>query len=764
MFNSPPYDLPLFSTRYVFFKTLLSEPNPSLQAYGTHASNQIHAIASLATTSGRDYVNDINDKYYQMKSYIQFVQDMAEQERNAETAFFTQQINLLKQNHEEDLAIELEEYLKGSSEDPQKFLLAINKLFQGTEQFENNVVNALTRIRSISDNMREVGEEGKQKIISDFEESYDTYIVTLEQEFSKIPKETKNTDYREIKNVNTIMAKQINDIIKNLTSNSLFIDKITELYQSKKQLTEQEIKIIIINTIIDEVTKNYGSTTKEQLINNIKNILEDMMDDASRQAEMSAEENIKTFNSNKAAKEIEVAAFNKNESLANIILELNDSSIIKIKKKYPKTSQLIDNLLDKNIQADKNKFLQAKRELTEQLRKIIINRAKRKIGTLKKNMDKQKYIEELRKKNFITPVSLSDSLTSQIRVMSLSHDALAEVATSEDVRRQIKNVIVQETPGKIIQLKADIRFSVGYIDSNTELINGDSIKTIIDDTIKLFYKDFMRDYKKIGKGATDVESAATAYMQQLLHMKEYIDQYVKNNNLPDASRKQLYESLYQTFSTSISIKDYELYNNDLGVHGGSLGPGKIPEGVIKNVTKMYEMGGITAIDANKILFAVLNCGDAMVGSDIKTHLETYLLGGAALLMFDDGFANSKNYLEQLTKQLDGFLGQRIVHIYRVSTMYIPASFILDKIAKNLQDMYFDILTDSIKPVLSQNRVTIINNVNNTAIPDAEIVESPVQRWEKVSDIAQTEIKITFSFMGGLLEILENFQSAVQKAK
>ena len=272
----------------------------------------------------------------------------------------------------------------------------------------------------------------------------------------------------------------------------------------------------------------------------------------------------------------------------------------------------------------------------------------------------------------------------------------------------------------------------------------------------------MRDYKTIGKGSTDVDAAATAYMKQLLAMKQHIDEYVKYNDLPDESRQQLYKSLYETFSTSVSIKDYELYNNDLGVHGGSLGPGKVPEGVIKNITKMYEMGGITAIDANKILFAVLNCGDAMVGSDIKTHLETYLLGGAALLMFDDGFANSEHYLKQLAQNLDGFLGQRIVHIYRVSTMYIPASFILDKIAKNLQEIYFDILTDSIKPVLQKNRVTIINNITNENIPKVETEPTPQARWDAVSKIAQAQIQITFSFMAGLLDILEKFQAAVQQ--
>lgn len=68
-------------------------------------------------------------------------------------------------------------------------------------------------------------------------------------------------------------------------------------------------------------------------------------------------------------------------------------------------------------------------------------------------------------------------------------------------------------------------------------------------------------------------------------------------------------------------------------------------------------------------------------------------------------------------------------------MYIPASFILDKIAKNLQQIYLDILTDSIKPTLQHNRVTIINNITDNVIPDAKKVHSAAERWEMVSETA-----------------------------
>jgi len=139
-------------------------------------------------------------------------------------------------------------------------------------------------------------------------------------------------------------------------------------------------------------------------------------------------------------------------------------------------------------------------------------------------------------------------------------------------------------------------------------------------------------------------------------MKTHFDNIIDQDeelNLRFQDRTILYKQFYETFSNSVSVKDYSLYNNSLGFHGGSLGSHTAPEKVIDNITEMYELGGISKVDAEELLFAVINCGDAMIGNHLRTSLETYLLGGAALIMFDDSFAASDKFLDGLLDEFKG---------------------------------------------------------------------------------------------------------------
>ena len=91
----------------------------------------------------------------------------------------------------------------------------------------------------------------------------------------------------------------------------------------------------------------------------------------------------------------------------------------------------------------------------------------------------------------------------------------------------------------------------------------------------------------------------------------------------------------------------------MGAHGGSLGSKTAPEQVMKNIYKMYSLGGISELDVNQLMTAVINCGADMLGADLKEPLENYLVRGAALIMFDDSFALSDRFLKSMTTKLKG---------------------------------------------------------------------------------------------------------------
>ena len=716
------------------------------------------------TKGGTDYDSNNQEHLYKVQSYINFIRNMANSEYAAEYAFLTTQLAQLKENHEDELAKELELCFQGGNNDPQQYLLTINKLFQDSKTFEENVKNAFARIKSISRGMNHLDKDAQQALTDLFDRSYEEYKQELLKKFKESSKASKNKGFQKISRVNEILATRINKVIQNISKNTSFIEELTVLYNTSGKISNEEFKRIVINTIVQTVINERDNASIKDLEEHVQQILKNMSSDLIKQ-------NIKiddlnAFNNDsKKLEAIEIAAFNQNHSIANIITDpnLSGESLKDIKKRYKASAKLIDEVLklSSDSEVDKDKLRGKKAQLTNELRSIIKQQAEKKIGALANNITKQNYLSKLDQAGLITPISLSDSLSAQLSNISINADALAEVVTSEEARTKLIGVITSSTPGKTIQLKSDVRFAIGYLDSNATLTDGTNIQNIINDTIDTFYNDFMSDYKAEGKGSTSVSAAITAYKQTLFNMKNHIDQIVQDQNLPDESRQQLYQAMYETFSNSVSVKDYDLYNNQLGVHGGNLGAGSRPESVINNITQMYQLGGITAIDAEKILFAVLNCGNAMVGSNIREHLETYLLGGAALMMFDDGFANSENFLAQMAQEFEGFIGQRVVHFYRVGPAYIPASYILDNIVRNLEYVYKDLENQTdFSSIQSSNKVTIINDVTESIIPDAKSVPQPIDRWTQVSQKTQSSVQITFSFMAGLLDIIENFAKAI----
>ena len=331
---------------------------------------------------------------------------------------------------------------------------------------------------------------------------------------------------------------------------------------------------------------------------------------------------------------------------------------------------------------------------------------------------------------------------------------IGEIMASNDVRERLKEVIVNNLPGISISFKSDIRFSTGYVGSNDIQISDrhfNKIKNIIDKVIQDHYSDFLLMYKDASGGQTNVKEAMDVYKQWLNRMKQSLDILIDSDEELKHrfhDRTLLYKELYNTFSNSISVKDYSLYNNELGFHGGSLGSKTAPQQVIDNITQMYTLGGISNVDAEEILFAVINCGEAMIGSGIKPSLEQYLLGGAALIMFDDSFAASDDFLEKL---VDNFKGQRIVNLYRINQYFVPASIVLEEIYNNLSEVYTHTCADLIISNISQhNRVTITNNITY----NSDLKGTPEKKAEAMSNYALSHISIQFSFMGGLLDVME----------
>lgn len=758
--------LDLTGGRYVFFRSMQNSKNPAIRSAYKNAQNEINSITSVLSHMDSQYDSETDKELFNIRSYIDFVDDMAAVEQTAAEDFFKQQIQLLRQNHENELADKLEQYMVGSKEDPLQFIRGINELLQGSKVFEHNIKQNLERMRSITANMEAFDKNTRNQLTALFEESYDKYRMEFMKSLYSLDKSQRNYKFYAFKNINTMLAETINRVLKTITKDPNFLQNFYNAFNATQEISDADFKSIVVNTVAENVLSQHAIKISDQLVSDIQDSLQNMIDDID-QRQATLDEDYAKLASTKKFQTLEQEALKNNSDLAAIITQLDDKSIEKIKKKYPNTSQLIDNLLEIVKKKEEGEaatgIRKAKSELNTTLKASIKERINNELKDMKKNISPKQLAGELKKiSGFLTPISLGQKISLQIGKTSFSHDAIAEAMNTTEVQHKIEGVLGSYTGAKEIKLKIDVGCSIGYVNSggNSQFIDENEIKDIVDNTISTYFRDFMSGYNKKGHGATDINAAIEAYNEMLGKMKTHIDELIKDGNLPDESRQELYDAMYKTFSASFSVKDYELYNNELGAHGGNLGPGKIAEGVINNITKLYELGGITTIDAEKVLFATLNCGSDMIGSNIKQHIETYLLGGAALMMFDDCFANTKKFLEDAKKQFNGFQGQQVVHFYRVQDMYTPASFILKEISSNLKKMYEDLEQGvSFENIKQNNRVTISNPITENDIPSGGTRQS---RFDAVSKKAQSNVKISFSFMGGLLDVFENFGKAFEQ--
>ena len=137
------------------------------------------------------------------------------------------------------------------------------------------------------------------------------------------------------------------------------------------------------------------------------------------------------------------------------------------------------------------------------------------------------------------------------------------------------------------------------------------------------------------------------------------------------------------------------------------------------------------------------------------------------MLFDDGFANCEAFLEKmkgdlldnhhLAKELPGV---GVMHLLYLNGVYIPQSYILFNIVEKLEEIYKDILEDTAPERLtskkSNNYLVVINPLNNKQLEDVneEYKESSQERWNIMAQIANSEVKIKFMFMAGMLDVLQ----------
>ena len=472
-------------------------------------------------------------------------------------------------------------------------------------------------------------------------------------------------------------------------------------------------------------------------------------------------------------KSIEYVALSNSESIADFFIEkFTEQEQQKFLLDYGINNDFIKPLLDEIKKKNGAQKAAAKGKLSTALKKFIIDYLQKTYNISLNNLilelkkitykDKKRQAKEREEylEKILTNVHKNQSMTKIINISTQKSYKSAEAFAAQS----LDGAIVHENnritlPGKK-NFAGDVLFSI--------LFNFDS-QPILDyisqtygqndaqymETFLNFEKTFMDDFiNALPNNKKDVVTAARTLQEKLHDRNLFIDRLRKifiNDPVITDFIEQVIEN---RFFGEISVKDYEFYANNIGVKGGSLGGDHSVSAAVDTIQKMYELGGITVMDEDLLYEALINyTGHGITvldidGQDIFKGVQTYLLGGALLAMFDEGFVYTQGFLDHLKSSV--YIEPNFVHLYHIESLYYPASFLLKQVYDNVSLLANDIMNTSF---LKSSYIQINNNIDNEAIPAEEAGYSI--RWNTVAEKAEENARLYIRLEAGVLDMFEN---------
>ena len=454
----------------------------------------------------------------------------------------------------------------------------------------------------------------------------------------------------------------------------------------------------------------------------------------------------------------------KFKKLAETFEKMADQEKLEIIKEYDNDQNDIFTAAEKLRDAINNgepvtKIAYLRRTLTKELGEQIQSKLTEKIKKENKDLDNKQWSEmqKAAEKYYQGREQKKDTgFRKLLNVSRLSASSAAELLGAIDMGNLVQ--AAAQTPGKQIQYKTDISFTIGF-DPNILQEDPDFINNLNLD-LGIEYEKLLPTYQELSGGATDVGKAYEAYTTTIENMAKELEQKIEQANLENDKKQQLLGELHNFITGEVSVKQYIFLNEQLGYHGGSLGGSGSCDDAINNIVKMYELGGIDHIDAEDLIFYAINSNT--IGNGNIDNLAQYLLGGAALIMFEQSFSSTQNFIDKTTNTL--LQSFTPVELYRLNTAYVPASYILETIYQNLIPITSNIQTSINIKKSSQNKVVISPHGLTRPIAkyEGKQINLANERWEETAQTAKDETKISFLFMAGMIDIMKGILRAFSK--
>lgn len=764
---------------YTFYKSAAEVDTYILgKQINTIASKRLSPIqASLGISSEKsENAQQFQEFTTYMKDYVNNIRNAASRLRANEYTYIN---NIISQNKKimpktiQNKLAKLNTPDGISATDYNSIIVALNYIqYKDKINNFNKIINQqITNITNLQDNLdklKKTGPEGErayQDLADLYIHRYDLYIkqyVKIMEDFFK--KEYKNKR----RTLLQTWAKKINDTLKILQQDESIRPKIEELWQKypeEKSITisgndDSKFFLILVDTIVDRVINSTDSPVTIAL-----SIIDELKHNKIQKPSLSGG-SVTTKKTETRSFETEI--LNPSATLlSQMLIETNETKEI-LETLFPDQPKEVKNLI---LQLDQLKDSLKDRTLSPE------NYRKR-IRSFRTNNNEKTFEEELREKlssavenlkitnkeqnNNYYLAKLKDFIIQNIS-LRLDKSGLAELIASKQAETDIVKVISNKVPGNSVKLKDDVFciVEVGDLANLDTAIFGDNENTLegffstMESTLKDTFSNFVSDYAKKTKtkkfNETDVESAHNLYIKK---MEKIIELYttIKKNN------PQLYQQITEymksssIFLESISVKEYDLYNDEIGFHAGTLGANV--NKILTNIYNMYTAGGLSPLDVKTLEFAVLNCSDAAIGgAKLRKSLEMYLLGGAALMVFDEGQGNALAFLNKQEQDILNILPKNL-NLYFLNGAYIPSSYILETIADNLEQFYQQEIDEQISNIKLTNQVVITN------VPQIEVIMPDlVMEYQETAKQVLEQTDIQFIFMAGMLDIFKNLKKA-----
>ena len=774
---------PMNFPHYIFFSSLKDDV---FDTYN-NAYNYFSRLTDIIMTGGTtEESTPFEDENASIVSLIKQLEQVASIERENEIAFLKAQKDVIEKNiknGDEDLQEDMQGVLDLMNDNKRwnykKIITLFNKMRINQSVYNQNLLNFYNFL---------VQQKDKMKVSLD---EQITYTKEVKENDIKVEKQVTDTLRHMYLTNYGDYAKEINKYYEDEFHG--LPERINKLYQSTLNLILRdkqflqgilipELKKRSINTaaavqdlIAKKILQYPGMKAKEikqQIINNFTTDIDNI--------DLNKFQLLKV--SPKDMRSLEEIALTNGGSLANFVLNLSQEKQIEIltelniqlpvKKNGKKISNYQEYLDAVSKKTKESQTLKA--GLSKQIKKAIFDKIKANVSTVNDetlaqipNLIKIQYTDALKQilqdytaqGFFLT----EKDIASTLRTVQIGPKNFAEIISSPEFTSVLKKNFNSLLEGQTIQLKNDIvfTFSSTQLNLKTKKNSTKTLTQLLQTVIENFMETFMGLYNSGSSGETDVEAANVAWKKSMALLTTVYDTLLKDVKKNKKQQKQIQDFLSNTFFGGISVKEYNNYQNELGYHGGSLGSEGAPEKVLNNIYKMYELGGLTPIETELMMQAVLNCAHQTIAREvgIVDVVQDYLIGGAAMMMFDEGFSTLPTLHEWIENLFGGFAPKQ-VHLYQFNTLYIPASYVLQNICNNLKKIYNDLIkeeTTTMKTYNTSTQVYIENPITPSSVDTTKKVED---RWESVSELAKAQTKIHIMLMAGILDIFQQIPDLI----